>query len=92
MDVPEVYCDGVQIGLSAYTVSLSLTMQPVGAGAAGTVAPTRVANVRMSLEHAKVMAITLRKNLKRFEDQTGVDIQVPKQLYQQLGISQQEDW
>ena len=49
-------------------------------------------HVRMSLEHAKVMAIVLRKQIKSYESQTGVDIQLPQQVYQQLGISKQEDW
>ena len=90
MDVPEFYCDGTQIGLSAFTATFSLTMQP--AGQTGTMAPIKVANVRMSLEHAKVLAIMLRKQLKKYEGQTGVDIQLPQQVYQQLGISKQEDW
>ena len=90
MDLPEIYCDGVQIGLSAYTATFSLTMQPVGQ--AEQVPPTKVGNVRMSLQHAKVLAIMLRKQLKGFEEQTGVDIQLPRQLYQQLGLSKQEDW
>lgn len=72
------------------TAILSLTKQP--AGQDHTVPPIRVANVRMSLEHAKVMAIMLRKQLKNCEAQAGVDIQLPQSLYQQLGISKQEDW
>jgi hypothetical protein len=90
MDVPEFYCDGTQIGLSPYTAILSLTKQP--AGQDRTVPPIKVAIVRMSLEHAKVMSIILRKQLKNYEAQTGVEIQLPKDLYQQLGISKQEDW
>jgi hypothetical protein len=89
-EVPELYCDGLQLGLSPYTAILSFTMQP--AGQTGTMAPVKVANVRMSLEHAKVMAILLRKQIKNYEAQAGVDIQIPNQLYQQLGISRQEDW
>lgn len=65
-------------------------MQPLGQ--AGTAAPIRVANIRMSLEHAKVMAIVLRKQLKGFEQGMGQDIPLHPTLYQQLGISKQEDW
>ncbi len=89
-DVPELYCDGAQVGLTPFTAILSLTMQP--SGQTGQMPPTRVANIRMSLEHAKVMAIVLKKQIKAYEAQTGVDIQLPAQLYQQLGISKQEDW
>jgi len=85
-----LYCDGAQVGLSPFTAILSLTVQP--AGQTGTMPPIKVANVRMSLEHAKVMAIVLRKQLKNYEHQTGIEIQLPAALYQQLGISKQEDW
>ena len=78
------------LGLSPYTAILSLTKQPAGRDA--TVPPIKVANVRMSLEHAKVMSIVLRKQIKAFEEQTGYEIQLPQALYQQLGISKQEDW
>ena len=89
-DVPELYTDGVQVGLSPFTAVLGFTMQP--AGQTGAMAPIRVANLRMSLEHAKVMAIVLRKQLKSFEEQMGETIPLHPQLYQQLGISRQEDW
>jgi hypothetical protein len=88
--IPELYCDGAQVGLSPFTAIFSLTMQP--AGQTGAMAPIKVANVRMSLEHAKVLAIMLRKQLKTYEAQMGADIQLPAQLYQQLGLSKQEDW
>lgn len=90
MEVPEVYCDGMQIGLSPYTAILSLTRQSPGGD--HTSPATKVANVRMSLEHAKVMAIMLRKQLKNFEAQAGIEIQLPQKLYQDLGISKHEDW
>lgn len=89
-ETPELYSDGVQVGLTPFTALLAFTMQP--AGQTGTTPPLRVANIRMSLEHAKVMAIVLRKQLKTFEEQMGVDIPLHPQLYQQLGLSRQEDW
>lgn len=88
--VPDIYCDGVQVGLSPYTAILSLTMQP--AGQTGQMPMIPVANVRMSLEHAKVLTIMLRKQLKAFEAQNGVEIELPARLYAQLGMSKQEDW
>jgi len=89
-ELPELYSDGMQLGLSPFTAILSFTMQP--AGQTGTMPPIKVANVRMSLEHAKVMAIILRKQLKGFEEQLGEPIPLHPQLYNQLGISRQEDW
>jgi hypothetical protein len=48
--------------------------------------------MRMSVEHAKVMAILLTKQLKAYEQQLGQPIPLHPQLYTQLGISRQEDW
>ena len=90
MDEPVVYSDGIQIGVSPFTVTLGFTLAPQAQP--GTQVATPVATVRMSLEHAKVMAIILRKQLKQFEQQLGQDIALPHQVYQQLGLSPTEDW
>ncbi len=89
-ETPELYADGVQIGLGPFGAILSFTMQ--SAGQTGTLAPIRVCNMRMSAEHAKVLAILLRKQLKVYESQLGEEIPLHPQLYTQLGISKQEDW
>jgi hypothetical protein len=90
MDQPMLYCDGVQVGISPFTVTLSFTVAPHppvhGQG------PLPVATIRMSPEHAKVMAIILRRQLKQFEEQLGQPIALPPQVYQQLGLSPKEDW
>ena len=90
MDEPVVYSDGIQVGISPFTVTLGFTLAPPAQ--AGPQIPTPVATIRMSLEHAKVMAIILRKQLKQFEEQLGTEIALPPQVYQQLGVSPQEDW
>jgi hypothetical protein len=46
----------------------------------------------MSLEHAKVLAIMLRKTLKQHEETQGAPINLLPQVFQQLGLSPQEDW
>jgi hypothetical protein len=45
----------------------------------------------MSLEQAKVLAMMLRRNLKNYEREQGLEIALPPQLYAQLGIAR-EDW
>jgi hypothetical protein len=86
--VPDLYADAVQIGLGPFGVVLMLGMQPGQPGAP----PIRTANVRMSLEHAKVLSILLKRQLKQFEEQMGEDIPLHPQLCTQLGISKTEDW
>ena len=88
-EVPDIYCDGVQMGLTPYDVMIELLRRPPVLG--GDVKPLRVGMIRMSLEHAKVFAIMLRKNLKNYEDTTG-SIPMHPDLLKQLGISKAEDW
>ncbi len=88
--VPELYTDGVQIGLSPFGVTLAFSMQP--AGQTGTMAPIKVCNLRMSLEHAKALTMMLKKQLKNYEVNTGDEIPLPPQVYTGLGLSKMEDW
>jgi hypothetical protein len=90
MDEPVLYSDGIQVGVSPFTVTLGFTVAPPAQ--TGAQMPTPVATIRMSLEHAKVMAIILRRQLKQFEEQMGAEIALPHQVYQQLGVSAKEDW
>ena len=90
MDEAVLYSDGIQVGISPFTVTLGFTVAPQAQP--GTQVPIPVATIRMSLEHAKVMAIILRKQLKQFEQQLGQEIALPHQVYQQLGLSPKEDW
>ena len=88
-EVPDIYCDGVQMGLTPYDVMITLLRRPPVPGAEGK--PVRVGTIRMSLEHAKVFAIMLRKHLKTYEDTTG-QIPMHPDLMKELGISKAEDW
>jgi hypothetical protein len=90
MEDAGVYSDGVQIAVSPFTVALMFTVAPPGQP--GTQAPTKVATVRMSVEHAKVLAIILRKQIKQYEEQLGQPVPLPHQIYNQLGLSKSEDW
>jgi hypothetical protein len=90
-DEPEpIYSDGVQVGCAPFTVALTFTVS--ASPMRGNAPPSVVADLRMSPEHAKVMAILLRRQLKDFEQQLGRPIPVHPQVAQQLGLSPQEDW
>jgi hypothetical protein len=86
--VPDVYSDGVQFSISAFTVSMAFTVSPAGKG--GDVSP--VVNIRTSLEHAKAMAIILRKQLKNYEDSNGAQIVLHPNVWKSLGLSKHDDW
>ena len=90
-DTPDLYADAIQIQVSGFGVLLVCGLQPFGA-ASGSTVPTPVCNLRMSLEHAKVLAILLRKQIRGFEQSQSADILIHPQLAQGLGISKKEDW
>lgn len=88
--VPDLYIENVQLGTSPFGMVLSFGKQsPLGTGVQ---APIPVCTIRMSLEHAKVMAIMLRKQVRMYEEQMGEPIPLHPQLWTQLGLSRQEDW
>lgn len=87
--IPDVYCDGMQIQVNPFGLILNLTQ---ASPTPGTQQPKSVAYVRMSLEHAKVLAIMLRRALKQHEEQQTSPIALHPQIYTQMGISRQEDW
>ncbi len=88
VNVPEFYADGQIFSATPFTVTLSFMVTPLGPG--DTLRP--VAIVRMSPEHAKVMAIALRKNMKAFEAQLGVTIALAPDALKQFNIDLAEDW
>ena len=89
-ELVDVYCDSVQILLGPFDLLLHLSQRSSIPGS--TMPPRMVGCVRMSLEHAKVLAIMLRKVLKQHEETQGAPINLLPQVYQQLGLSPQEDW
>lgn len=89
---PDVYAD--QLGLNvgpfgcAINFSLSAAVPPAGGG----IMPGQtVATVRMSLEHLKMMAFLIRRQLIQYERQSGVRVPVPPDVLNQLRIGP-EDW
>ncbi len=89
--VPDVYADQFLVSASAYGVALSFLKSPPHPAPGQTPQPDRQATVRMSMAHAKVMTLVLRKHLKTWERETGVEIVIPHEVLNQLGISP-EDW
>ena len=90
--VPDVYVDQVQINTSPFgaTINFMLTgSTPPPPGRPPSV--QRKVDVRMSLEHLKVMAYILQKQVRQHEESTGVRIEIPTRLLGETGIAP-EDW
>lgn len=88
----DVYADQFQVSVGPYGCALSFMISSPTPPAPGTTPPaTRLASVRMSLEHLKVMTFLLHTQLRQYERQTGVTIQLPGEILNSLRIGR-EDW
>ena len=87
----DIYSDSFQFAVGPYGISLTLGTSPANSTPGHIVQPKEHVVVRMSLEHAKVVAMVLRRTLKRYEMENGLEIALPPGLYTQLGIAR-EDW
>jgi len=88
----DVYADQFGLNVGAYGSSLNFFVSSATPPAPGTAPQTeRLATIRMSLEHLKVMAFVMRRQILQYEQQTGVNIQIPVEVLNGLRISR-EDW
>ena len=91
-EVPDIYADQFRVTVGVFGVNLSFSLaepHPVQGGVARNA--EEKATIRMSLQHAKVIAMMLRRQLKSYEEQSATDIQIPQNVYAALGIAE-EDW
>ena len=91
-DPVDVYSDQVVINIGPFGCALNFRLSPATPPAGGGAAPGQaVATIRMSLEHLKIMAFMLRRQLVEFEGQQGIQVQVSQDVLNQLRIGR-EDW
>lgn len=88
-EIPEFYSDSIIINLNMpWTVALTFGLRST----LPDKKPTDVVRVRMSPEHAKVVAMLLRKNIRKYEEQAKTSINLPAELYSRLGLDSIDDW
>ena len=90
-EMPEYYIDSFRMSSGAFGVAVTLGVRPPHPEPAHPAGPKEVAVIRMSLEHAKVMAMIMRRTLKDYERGTGSPINLPQKLCNEMGLSL-EDW
>jgi len=89
--IPEFYIDQFRVTLGAFGAAMTFGVSDPHPNP-GQIQPAQdTVRLRMSLEHAKVMAMLLKRQIKAFEEQTAISINIPRQVYNGLGLSQ-EDW
>ena len=91
-DAPDVYVDQMRLTTGVFGVNITFGLaEPHPASGGVPRASVPKVTVRMSLEHAKISAMMIRKNLKDYEIETGTSIEIPRNVYTGLGVAQ-EDW
>jgi Protein of unknown function (DUF3467) len=90
-EVPDVYSDQFRINTTPYGANLVFAKTQPDAPAGQSPRSKDQVIVRMSLEHLKVMVMVLKKNLKGYEQRTGIDIDLPFDMLNSMGLSK-EDW
>ncbi len=89
--IPDVYVDQMRSTVGVFGVNITFGLNEPHPTSAGPRMATERVILRMSLEHAKVVAMMLRRQLKKYEQETGTTIELPSNVYTGLGIAQ-EDW
>lgn len=88
MEISQYYADGVEISLiMPWTVALTFSVKETTEERM----PVPQAVIRMSPEHAKILAMLLQKILKQYEDKSKSPINLPDELFQAFGLSK-SDW
>jgi hypothetical protein len=92
-DAPvDVYSDQLGLNLGPFGCAINFAISPpVPPAGGGVAAGQAVATVRMSLEHLKMMAFLLRRQLLQYERDSGIRVSIPRDVLNQLRIGR-EDW
>lgn len=90
-EIPDFYADSYTINVNPFGVMLVFSLTPVDAPA-GRAQPQTVAVVRTSLEHAKLMTMTITRSLKQYElEHLGNPILIPRNIYAASNVDP-ESW
>jgi len=87
----DVYSDQFMVTTTSYGANLSFLQSTAHPEPTKPVPAERVATIRMSNEHLKVMAMVIVRQIKKTEAETGVKINVDSRVLNNLNIAR-EDW
>lgn len=87
----DTYSDQFMVTTTSWGANLSFLVNTPHPEATKPVAAERVATIRMSNEHLKVMAMVIVGQVKKMERETGVRVDIDSRVLNGLGIAR-EDW
>jgi len=87
----DTYSDQFMVTTTSWGANLSFLVNTPHPEPTKPVAAERVATIRMSNEHLKVMAMVIVRQVKKMERETGVRIDVDSRVLNSLNIAR-EDW
>lgn len=87
----DVYSDQFMMTTTAFGANLSFYVNTPHPEQSKPIPPEKIATIRMSNEHLKVMAMIIVRQIKKMEYDTGVKIQMDKRVLNGIGISP-DDW
>lgn len=90
-EVPQFYSDVFDLTLNPYGLAITFGLSSTRQGAGKPTPPADQADVRMSLEQAKVLSMLLRRTLSSYERENQIEIAIPRQVYLSLGVAV-DDW
>ena len=89
--IPDLYADGIQVTTTPFGVGMTFSLREAHPNPTQPTQSEPIATIRMSPEHAKIMAMMLIKQLRAHERDNGISIAIPSSIYTHLGLAE-EDW
>ena len=86
----DIYSDSVTITIGDIGSSLSFQLQEPHPNPVNQKAPNTLGTVRLSNEHLMVLAFMLRRQMKKHQEESGVIPQVPRRVFNQLGVAPED--
>lgn len=93
-DIPDFYADRVRLTVTVFGVNISFGLgnpHPEQGNLEGVLDVLENVRVRMSLEHAKVLAMILKKQIKVYESKNDTQVAIPRSVLEALNLTD-ETW
>ncbi|MCK4273449.1 MAG: hypothetical protein KAW90_01055 [Dehalococcoidales bacterium] len=87
----DVYSDQFMVTTTAFGANLSFYVNTPHPEQTKPVAAEKLATIRMSIEHLKLMTMIIVKQVKKMESDTGIKIALDKRVLNSIGIPP-DDW